>query len=75
MSIDRKHLVKFGSIHEDENGRLCFTGFTVDGRNRFEQTNTSIALLTLIKERLEKEIADIEAIDTTVITGGFNPTS
>jgi len=55
---EKMGLVKFGVISEID-GRLYFTDFHINGKGRFENTRSDIALLTLVKERIEKEINDI----------------
>jgi len=63
----------FGIVAEDGDGKLVAAYFIIDGGDRFKNTCSEIAILTLIKERFEKEIARVEAIEPTVITdNAFN---
>lgn len=52
----KRKLIKFGTIYEDENGQLVCDGFSVES----EDMVTEYAILTLAKERIEKEIIERE---------------
>jgi len=56
MSREKGKIIKFGSITE-EDGVLVFKHFNIDCENRFESAD--IAMLTLVKDRIVKEIDEI----------------
>ena len=55
----RKAIIKtFGEIRENKTGGLEFTYFVIELAEEFDRTD--IGLLTLVKERIEKEIESLK---------------
>ena len=58
--MKESELKAFGIIFEDQEGQLHFNNFNIVCGDRFRDARSDIVLLTLVKERIEKEISLIE---------------
>lgn len=59
MDMKEAKIITFGNVTEHHDGRLKVSCFNIEGGDRFKDTPSDVVILTLIKERIEKEIAQL----------------
>ena len=63
---ERKARIKtFGEVRENKTGGLEFTYFVIELAEEFDRTD--IGLLTLVKERIEKEIESLKRSEPPLV--------